>query len=194
MNRFSGTSLWLSAEAPPETLGSGFDATNFYGSILQVIIALAVIIGIIVLLIRFLAKRNKQWAANRSMRILGGVTLGQNKSMQIVEIGDAVYIVGIGDNITLLDKISEPEAVEELLLSIEGTRSAASAPFSFDLSRWMSQLRAGGAKAEEKEEMDSAVAFKDLLQSRLKNVTNRKDLLRDMAGDAEEQRRDNETP
>lgn len=194
MNRFFKAASLMSAETPPESLGAGFDTTNFYGSILQVIMALAVIIGIIVLLVRFLARKNKQWAGNRSLRILGGVTLGQNKSMQIVEIGDAVYIVGIGDNITLLDKISDPEAVEALMFSIDGGRSGAAAPFSFDLSRIMSQLRSGGATAEEKEELDSSIVFKDLLQTRLKNVTNRKEAFRELIDDDEVQRRSNDTP
>ena len=56
-----------------------------------------------------LSQRNRGWGTNRALRSLGGIPLGQNKSLQVVELSGRVYIVGVGDNITLLDKIDEPE-------------------------------------------------------------------------------------
>ena len=46
-----------------------------------------------------------------SIRSLGGVPLGQNKSIQIVEIGHSLFVVGVGENIQLLDKIIDADEV-----------------------------------------------------------------------------------
>ena len=50
-------------------------------------------------------------------------TLGQNKSLQVVELSGRVYIVGVGDNITLLDKIDEPEEALAVMDAIEQQNS-----------------------------------------------------------------------
>ncbi|MCU6340085.1 flagellar biosynthetic protein FliO, partial [Enterobacter quasiroggenkampii] len=85
---------------------SGVD--GYLSSLLTVLLSLAVIIVLIVLFIKLLSRKNRMWQMNQSIRTLGGTGLGPNKSMQIVEVGDVVYVLGIGEDITLIDKISDP--------------------------------------------------------------------------------------
>src|SRR5690606_36997161 len=95
-----------------ETSGASvpdFSAGDFYSNFIWVIVVLVVLIGLIVVLIRFLAARNKLWSGGGSLQVHAGLPLGQNKSMQVVEIGDTVYVIGVGENITLLDKVDAPE-------------------------------------------------------------------------------------
>ncbi|WP_309121278.1 flagellar biosynthetic protein FliO [Paenibacillus sp.] len=171
--------LGNSLDAPPGTSPEGFTTGDFYGNFFQVIVVLAVVIGLIVVLIRFLAARNKRWSGDRSLQVHAGVPLGQNKSMQVVEIGDAVYIVGVGDDITLLDKIDDPDRVEAFLASLEarptpvaGTAVAALAGI---VQGWRSRRRA----APEQPEWQSNEAFKDLLSQKLKGVSARKDAMKE---------------
>ncbi|MDT2247325.1 flagellar biosynthetic protein FliO [Paenibacillus larvae] len=51
---------------------------------------------------------------------MGGVPLGQNKSIQIVEIGQSLYIVGVGDNIQLLEKVDNPDQVALITAQLTG--------------------------------------------------------------------------
>ena len=60
---------------------------------------------------RYVAKKNKGTMFGNSIRSLGGVPLGQNKSIQIVEIGHSLFVVGVGENIQLLDKIIDADEV-----------------------------------------------------------------------------------
>ncbi|TLS49836.1 hypothetical protein FE782_22805 [Paenibacillus antri] len=172
-----------SSDAPSVTAPADFSTGDFYGNFFQVIVVLAVVIGLIVVLIRFLAARNKRWSGDRSLQVHAGVPLGQNKSMQVVEIGDAVYIVGVGDNITLLDKIDDPERAEALLASLEakpipaaGTAVAALAGM---IQGWRNRRRAD----PEPPEWQSNEAFKDLLSQKLKGVSARKDAMKDWMGE-----------
>ncbi|WP_199617979.1 flagellar biosynthetic protein FliO [Paenibacillus alkalitolerans] len=183
---------YLGVEPDPGA-APGIDAASFYGSFVQVIITLVVIIGIIVLLIRFLAKKNKMWSGDRSMRVLGGVTLGQHKSMQVVEIGGALYIVGVGENITLIDKVTDQEALETVLLSLEGGRPSGRSAVFPELFRWFSSRKTGKQEQAYGDDAHSAAAFKDLLQTKLKSVANRKEALREWMDGEDAQRRSKDT-
>lgn len=50
---------------------------------------------------------------------MGGVGLGQNKSLQILEIGGNVYLIGVGENIQPLDKVSDLEEAQRIVDSFE---------------------------------------------------------------------------
>ncbi|EFM13069.1 conserved hypothetical protein [Paenibacillus curdlanolyticus YK9] len=113
----------LHAAAASEGLETTDTAPTFdgsmTGSLVSVLIALAVIIGLIVLVIKLLSRRNRGWGTNRALRTLGGVALGQHKSLQVVELTGKVYIVGIGEDVRLLDKIDDPEEAARIIAVME---------------------------------------------------------------------------
>lgn len=102
-----------------EPLGSNNTLLN----LLNVIIVLAVIIVLIVLLIRFLGRRNQTFMSGRSIRTLGAVGLGPNKSMQVIELGSSLYLIGIGENISILDKVTDPDEVALIIAAFEDQSS-----------------------------------------------------------------------
>jgi flagellar protein FliO/FliZ len=142
-----------------------FDTVNVAGSLIWVIVALLIVIGLIVVSIRFLAGRSRIWGANRSLRTLGGVALGQNKSMQVVDIGGRIYVVGVGEDITLLDKIDDPVQVEAVLRMLE----QPSEPMwdSSSIGSMLKRMRgARQARQSDPAEWDSA-SFQSVLQRNL---------------------------
>jgi flagellar protein FliO/FliZ len=92
---------------------------NMTGTLITVMIVLAVIICLIVFLIKMLARRNRGWGANRALRTLGGVPLGQHKSLQVVELAGKVYVVGVGEDVTLIDKLEDAEQASHIISSME---------------------------------------------------------------------------
>lgn len=166
-------------DAPLDPITPGFSTGDFYSSLIQVIVVLAIIIGIIIVLIRYLAMKSKRWSGERSLRIYAGVALGQNKSLQIIEIGNAVYIVGVGDTITLLDKIDDPVRAGELLSSLVA-RSAPSAAgtAAAALSQWTAKWRSRRKPPNEDDELHNNEAFRELLEKKLKGVSSRKDAVK----------------
>ena len=54
----------------------------------------------------------------RSIRTLGAVGMGPNKSLQLVEIG-AIYVIGVGEDVRLVDKISDPAEVALIQVAFE---------------------------------------------------------------------------
>ncbi|MEX2103962.1 MAG: flagellar biosynthetic protein FliO [Bacilli bacterium] len=119
--------LWLSAssvvhaDSTNNTVDLGLAAPPNIGNIVTVIVVLILIIGLIVILIRFLAHKNNSWFSSRSIRHLGGVGLGQNKSVQMVKIGNTLYVVGVGEDVRLLEKIDQQDEIDAIFKSLNST-------------------------------------------------------------------------
>lgn len=82
---------------------------------IKILIALVFVIGLLLFVLKFLNKRNLSYQQNAVIRNIGGMSVGPQKSVQIVLISNRVYVLGIGENIQLLKEISTPEEVEQLL-------------------------------------------------------------------------------
>jgi flagellar protein FliO/FliZ len=144
------------------------------GNIAWVLFVLILIIVLIVYLIRFLSKRNQSWFSNRSVRILGGVGLGPNKSLQLVEVGSSVYLIGVGEDIRLVDKVSDPEEVEQILAALEQEASLQRGPIAPLFAKIVDKLRQNNAVQQQPEEETS---FHEMFESKLRQMPNRKDKL-----------------
>ncbi|PID00172.1 MULTISPECIES: flagellar biosynthetic protein FliO [unclassified Sporosarcina] len=82
---------------------------------IRTLFAFAFVIGLLVWLLRFMNKRNRNFDSNRLMTNMGGVPLGQNKSIQLVKMGNHYFVVGVGENVQLLREIEDPDEIAELL-------------------------------------------------------------------------------
>lgn len=78
-------------------------------------LALLLILALIYLLLKFLNKRNKMYKQGKTLENLGGISVGQNKSIQIVRVGTKAYMIGVGENVALLQEINDEEVISDLL-------------------------------------------------------------------------------
>ncbi|MFB9273599.1 flagellar biosynthetic protein FliO [Cohnella cellulosilytica] len=156
------------ADELPDTssLGSVWD-------LIRVLVVLGLIIGLIVFVLRFLAKRNRGWGMNRSLRSLGGFPLGTNKSMQIVEWNGRIYVLGIGDDITLLESITDPEIVDALLAEHEAGMAHTGPALPEWLRKWTER---GGSRSEDlsSRPVGSDSSFEKSLETRLRQLSERR--------------------
>lgn len=83
------------------------------------LISFLFVIALLFLLMRFLAKRNRFIQANGPILPLGAYALGNNRSLQVVLIGQTVYILGVGETITLIRSIPKGEEYQHLLECFE---------------------------------------------------------------------------
>ncbi|MCQ4087200.1 flagellar biosynthetic protein FliO [Saccharibacillus sp. JS10] len=147
--------------------------TGVYSYLVWVIFVLIAIVALIVFLLRYLGKKNRGWFGGRSVRTLGGVGLGQNKSLQIVEIGGSVYLIGVGENISLIDKISNAEEVEMLIAALEQESAGPNITLPPWAEKLTSRFRGGSEPSSQTEELDSS-SFQQLFESRLKEASDRR--------------------
>lgn len=152
---------------------------NYALYLVYVIVVLAVIVAMIVLLIRFLGKKNKTWFTSRAVRTLGAVGLGPNKSLQVIEIGSSLYLVGVGEDIRLVDKITDPEEVKLIMEAFEQELSAQSGPLSPLLDKLAARFRKQGPVSEEIELEDTS-SFHEVFDEKLRKMSSRKEKMEEL--------------
>ncbi|MFD1360350.1 flagellar biosynthetic protein FliO [Lentibacillus salinarum] len=84
-------------------------------NIVKMIFALLLVLGLIYLLLKFLHNRNKRFQQVKGLENMGGVSVGPNKSVQVVRIGSKVFLIGVGENVQLLEEITDDETKKELV-------------------------------------------------------------------------------
>jgi flagellar protein FliO/FliZ len=165
-------------------------ADNLAGSLVWVIISLAIVIVLIIFVIKWLSRRSQRWGTNRSLRSLGGLALGQNNSLQVIEIAGRIYIVGIGENITLIDKIEDSKEVHAVIAALERQQEAA---WNKDLlSQWLVKLKNRNTQSEPEpsnEQWNKTDSFQQMLHSKLSEQAERKQQLEDLLYDSKSNER-----
>jgi len=153
----------LAETLPDSPLGSAWN-------LIWVLFVLGVVIALIVLILRFIAKRSRGWGMNRALRSLGGYPLGTNKSMQIVEWNGRIYVLGVGENVTLLDAITEPDVVDALLAEHDAASAGSETVLPEWLRKWTQRNNPQGEERSS-ERPESGASFEKALESRIRQLS-----------------------
>lgn len=104
------------SDKPTDLVGNdSFKASSLFFNMLKMVIALFFILALIYIILLFLRRRNKLLQHHNLLENLGGISLGQNKSLQLIRIGSHIYVVGVGEHVDLMLEITEPAVLEALL-------------------------------------------------------------------------------
>ncbi|WP_049661537.1 flagellar biosynthetic protein FliO [Bacillus sp. FJAT-27231] len=76
---------------------------------LKMIGALIFVLALIYFILRFVNQKSRSYQQTKLIQHLGGTPLGGNRSIQLVKIGERVLILGVGENIQLLQEIDDEE-------------------------------------------------------------------------------------
>lgn len=127
---------------------------------IKVLLSLAFVIGLLIFVLRFLNKKNIAYQQNNLMHNLGGVSVGPQKSVQLIKVGDRILVVGVADNIELLANLDAEQEVESIVNLYEDQfNQPASKPYLFQLLSKNKEQ-----KAEEQK------PFGDMLHKRLSEI------------------------
>ncbi|MFX3618471.1 MAG: flagellar biosynthetic protein FliO [Sporolactobacillus sp.] len=88
--------------------------TSMLGIFLRLILALIIVLALIYLLYHFVAKRSGKFRSRQALQNLGGVSVGSNRSVQLVQVAGQILVVGVGDTVQLLKEIDDPQTVAAL--------------------------------------------------------------------------------
>ncbi|WP_144494398.1 flagella biosynthesis regulatory protein FliZ [Bacillus pumilus] len=100
------------AEEVPSSSVSIMDFVKMIGALLFVIL---LIYG----LVRFVGKQNRLLKPFRYVENIGGTTVGQNRSVQLIKVGKRVLVVGVADSIQLLKEIDDEQECEAIVQQYE---------------------------------------------------------------------------
>ncbi|WP_054706733.1 flagellar biosynthetic protein FliO [Bacillus sp. JCM 19041] len=84
-------------------------------SFLKMIAALLVVIALLVGLLKFVNKRARSFQESKALSLVSGVSLGGNRSVQMVKVGNKLLVVGVGEQVQLLHTIEDQDEIEAIL-------------------------------------------------------------------------------
>ena len=117
-----------------ESTSSTFSFMDF----IRMIAAFIFVLALLYFLLKFINKKTRAYQKGSYIKNLGGTNLGNNKSIQLVKIGNSVYIVGVGDDVQLLGEIENEDEIASLMESFNGQTETTSvtAKFSKTLNKY----------------------------------------------------------
>ncbi len=85
------------------------------GEYIKMIFALIFVIGLLYFVLRVLNKRNTKYQHTKMMQNLGGISVGSQKSVQLVKVGNSLYLVGVGEDVNMLKEITDEQERNSLI-------------------------------------------------------------------------------
>lgn len=89
--------------------------TSTIGQFAKMILALIFVIGLLYLTLKIINKRSRSYRNSQLIENIGGTSLGTNRSVQMIKVGERILIVGVGDNIELLTEITSKEEYDNII-------------------------------------------------------------------------------
>lgn len=133
---------------------------------IKTLFALIFVVGLLYGLLKFINRKNRLYDKNRLMKNLGGLSLGQQKSIQLIVVGETYYLVGVGEDIRLLKEITDEKEIASLLEYYEETDVMAyKGPIEQLLSKF-SPMKKQSRNNVEEEHSD----FSQVLNNRLTEI------------------------
>ncbi|HJV47267.1 MAG TPA: flagellar biosynthetic protein FliO [Bacillota bacterium] len=110
-------------KAPPTSPSSNEavkqDSPSLFSLLFKFIGSFILVVLLLFGLMRFLSKRTRLLQSNGPILPMGGYMLGNNRSVQVVLVGQTIYILGVGESVTLLKEIPQGEEYQHLLEGYE---------------------------------------------------------------------------
>lgn len=129
----------------------------------KMLAALAFVVLLIYALAKFLNKRTQAFSGSRSLESLGGISVGQNRSIQLVKVSDRILVIGVSDSIQLLKEIEDEKEIQKI---IQERESALEQDLFAKSKQWLQTRQT--AKSE---------SFAAILEKQLKKmIDNRKNV------------------
>ncbi|MDC3414125.1 flagellar biosynthetic protein FliO [Aquibacillus sp. 3ASR75-11] len=137
--------------------------SSLFLDIVKLFLALILVLALIYFLLKFMNSKNKAFHKVRTLENLGGVGLGPNKSIQIVRIGDRVFVIGVGENVEMLSEITD-ESTKDALVNQNDVDTLR--PMNV-FSSLLSSSKSGAGKNGNKADQDG---FQQLLRNELSRL------------------------
>ncbi|WP_112180854.1 MULTISPECIES: flagellar biosynthetic protein FliO [Paraliobacillus] len=136
---------------------------------LKIVLSLILILGLMYLLLKLFNKKTKLYKHANTLENIGGVPLGSNKSIQMIRIGDSIFVVGVADNIELLTEITDEETKKQLLES--QTEQASSNQIANVIGKTISRV---SSKKQQVTSTKSPAEFSSLFKNELNGLADKR--------------------
>lgn len=159
-------------EEPAENAQVGLTAWDF----IKMIFATIFVIALLYILLRFINKRSSGYKDSQVIQNLGGTSLGANRSVQMIKVGNKLLVVGVGENIQLLKEIEDEEEARQIINEYNHKMEQLMSPSDI-VTKVMNKTKSW----KKEEEQQENTAFPTVLKHQLEKISKeRKKLYEEM--------------
>lgn len=160
----------------PEEIESGGVSITIWDYV-KMIFALLFVILLLYGLLRFVNSRNRTFQTNQLVQNLGGVGISQGKSVQLLQVGNSLFLVGVGEDVSLLKEITDPEEITKLTKIYEEKQEIGkTVPFIAEI---FNNIK-GNISSKANNKVKNDPSFNETFQKRLQEIKkDRSDVLKD---------------
>ncbi|CAH0346179.1 flagellar biosynthetic protein FliO [Bacillus sp. CECT 9360] len=101
-------------ESEKEAASSGSTELSFW-DFARMVFATIFVVALLYIALRFINKKSRSYQKANFIENIGGTSLGSNRSVQLIKVGNSILVVGVGETIQLLKEIDNEEEYGELL-------------------------------------------------------------------------------
>ncbi|PQD95856.1 flagellar biosynthesis protein FliZ [Pradoshia eiseniae] len=83
--------------------------------VFKMIFALLFVVILLFVLLKLVNKKSRGYSTGKMIQNLGGASLGGNRSLQVVRVGEKILVLGVGENVQLLDLVEEEKEFNRLI-------------------------------------------------------------------------------
>ncbi|WP_413381583.1 flagellar biosynthetic protein FliO [Alkalihalobacillus sp. 1P02AB] len=151
----------------------GFADQNLFASFFKLFLAFGFIVFIIYFGLRFINKRTQNFRSSHYLQNMSGVSLGANRSIQLVRVGDKLLIVGVGETIQLLKEIEDEVEINKIISQHEQhLNKMTDVPVEKGFN-WLKETMFGERALHSKQSLNNREHddFKQVLDNQLKEVS-----------------------
>ena len=141
----------------------------------KMIFATVFVVGLLYSVLKFVNKKGRLFKSTQLIENLGGTTLGANRSVQLIKIGNRLLLVGVGENIQLLKEIENEQECEQIILEYNNQINQVGSPNDI-ISKILKRVQ-----GKENQKGEQNPPFQTLLKKQLDDLSKgRKQLYEDL--------------
>jgi flagellar protein FliO/FliZ len=136
------------------------DSGSTFLMLVKLIFMLGVVLAILYFVLRFIQKKSVRFQDGKNLQSLGGIGVGQNRSVQLIKTGSSVLVLGVGDTVTLLKEITDETEIQSMI------KQKQLPQVSSMTSQWKGKLLNRQDNHEAKESLENQTGnFKQMLNN-----------------------------
>lgn len=98
---------------------------------IKMILATVFVVALLYFVLKFVNKKGSLYKRSQIIENLGGTSLGTNRSVQIIKIGNRLLVVGVGENIHLITEINDEKEYEQIITDYNSKMDQMAEPSDF---------------------------------------------------------------
>ncbi|MGM0803401.1 MAG: flagellar biosynthetic protein FliO [Bacillota bacterium] len=158
-------------EAPADNSPVSSESESTFMMLVKLVFMLGIVLAILFFVLRFIQRKSISFQDGKNLQSLGGIGIGQNRSVQLIKTGNSVLVVGVGDSVTLLKEITD-EVEVQMMLDQRPSQNVSSLTDQLKV-KWMKSRHEESSKTSTQTgTKDQTQTFKNMLQSIVQDKKN----------------------